>query len=101
MTTSDQELGHAQPQPSDPGYETYSSDWTAEWRKDVAERTRRARADGSDMHLLIKAHIDACDACKAQNGTEADPDSPPEPPVSECTSSRGCVCTFTSKVVMA
>ncbi len=97
---SEQELGHAQPLSSDANHDSYWSDWAAEWRSDVAERTRLARADGTDVRLLIKAHIDACDACKALNGSEADPDSPPTPPVSGCTNERGCLCTFTSKVAI-
>lgn len=100
MAMAEQELGHAQPMPTDSDHDSYWSGWIAEWRGDVAERTRRAIADGSDMHLLIKAHNDACDACKAQNGSAADPDSPPDPPVSGCTNPRGCMCTFTSKVAI-
>ena len=84
----------------DANEDSQRSKWTAEWRRDVAERTRLAKADGSDMRLLVKAHIDACDACKAGNGSDVDPDSPPDPPVSGCTNPRGCMCTFTSKVTM-
>jgi hypothetical protein len=86
--------------PGDASHDSQRSEWTAAWRGEVAERTRLAKADGSDVRLLVKAHIDACDACKAANGAEADPDSPPDPPVSGCTSPRGCMCTFTSKVAM-
>ena len=98
---SGQELGHAQPMPGDADYDSHRSEWVSMWRSDVAERTKVARDDGSDMLLLLKAHIDACDACKAQNGSEIDPNSPPDPPVSGCTNSRGCTCTFVSRLIVS
>lgn len=100
MDASNQELGHAQPLPGDANYDSNMLEWISGWRSDVAERTRLANADGSDMQLLIKAHTDACNACKAQNGIEVDPESPPDPPVPACTNTRKCNCTFISRVVV-
>jgi len=100
LTTPRQELGHRQPLPGDPDYDSFWRDWIAQWRGDVTERVRRARADGTDMRLLIKAHTDACGTCKARNETEVNPDQVVDPPVSGCTSPRGCQCTFTSRVIV-
>lgn len=98
MTTPKQELGHRQPAPGDPDYETFWRNWVVQWRVQVVERTRRVRDDGGDMRLMIKAHTDACDTCKASNASEVTPYEAPDPPVSACTSPRGCQCTFTSKL---
>jgi hypothetical protein len=40
---SGQELGHAQPMPSDADYDSHRSEWVSMWRSDVAERTKVVR----------------------------------------------------------
>jgi hypothetical protein len=95
-----QDMGHRQPRPGDSDYDQFWQLWMARWREDVAERARRAREGGSDVRLLIKAHTDACETCKARNGSEVALNQVPDAPVPDCTSQRGCQCTFTSRLVL-